>query len=95
MFTARATTNAPCVQEMPTEDKVRLLMIYAATHPEKLDATKRMQWMKLMRLTGEDMHCVNNLEYLGVAVSKKSSSSGFSLTFGKRKVRARPPMRAV
>jgi hypothetical protein len=40
-----------------------------------------------MRLTGEDMHCVNNLEYLGVAVSKKSSSSGFSLSFGKRKVR--------
>jgi hypothetical protein len=35
------------VQEITSEDKVRLLMIYAATHPEKLDATKRMQWMKV------------------------------------------------
>ena len=35
------------LQDLTTEDKVRLLMIYAATHPEKLDATKRMQWMKV------------------------------------------------
>lgn len=40
-----------------------------------------------MRLTGADMQCVTNLEYLGVAVSKKSSASAFSLSFGKRKVR--------
>jgi len=77
--------------EITSEDKVRLLMIYAATHPEKLDATKRMQWMKLMRLTGADMQCVTNLEYLGVAVSKKSSASAFSLSFGKRK--AKRPVR--
>ena len=39
------------------------------------------------------MHCVNNLEFLGVAVSKKASSSGFSLSFGKRKVRRPRQMR--
>ncbi|KAL2632868.1 hypothetical protein R1flu_004347 [Riccia fluitans] len=71
-------------QELSAENKLRLLMIYAATHPEKLDATKRLQWMKLARLTGDDMNAINNLEYLGVSVTKKTSG-GFSLKFGSRK----------
>eukprot|EP00245_Coleochaete_scutata_P005277 TRINITY_DN18717_c0_g1_i1.p1 TRINITY_DN18717_c0_g1~~TRINITY_DN18717_c0_g1_i1.p1 ORF type:complete len:662 (+),score=131.15 TRINITY_DN18717_c0_g1_i1:190-2175(+) len=70
---------------MSPEDKVRLLAIYAATHPEKLDATKRMQWQKLARLSGEDMNAINNLEFLGVAVSKRQSNTGFTLKFGLRK----------
>ncbi|KAG6548880.1 hypothetical protein Mapa_009643 [Marchantia paleacea] len=71
-------------QDLSAENKLRLLMIYAATHPEKLDATKRLQWMKLARLTGDDMNAINNMEYLGVSVSKKPTS-GFSLKFGARK----------
>jgi hypothetical protein len=55
--------------------------------PSALALTWRWRWVQLMRLAGEDMQCVTNLEYLGVAVSKKSSSSAFSLSFGKRKVR--------
>lgn len=42
--------------------------------------------MQLAKLGGEDMNAVNNLEYIGVSVSKKSSS-GFSLKFGGRKVK--------
>eukprot|EP00899_Mesostigma_viride_P012721 jgi/Mesvir1/2144/Mv16665-RA.1 len=72
---------------MAVDDKVRLLMIYAATHPEKLDATKRIQWMKLTKVSGDEFNAVNNLECIGVPVSKTSSSGGFSLSFGKRKKR--------
>jgi len=49
---------------MKEEDKVRLLMTYVTTHPEKLDNNRRMQWMKLAKLTAEDMHTINNLEYV-------------------------------
>jgi syntaxin-binding protein 1 len=33
--------------EMSSECKLRLLMIYAATHPDKLDAAKRLSWQKV------------------------------------------------
>jgi syntaxin-binding protein 1 len=73
---------------MSSENKLRLLMIYVATHPEKLDATKRLQWMKLARLSGDEMNAVTNLEFLGVQVSKKQPQSGvekLALKFGARK----------
>ncbi|MCO5547266.1 hypothetical protein L7F22_000713 [Adiantum nelumboides] len=73
-------------ENLTKENKLRLLMIYAASHPEKLDAAKRLQWMKLARLTEEDMNPVVNMEYMGVSVSKKQSG-GFSLKFGTRKKR--------
>ncbi|MCO5559681.1 hypothetical protein L7F22_013282 [Adiantum nelumboides] len=76
------TTN----ENLTKENKLRLLMIYAASHPEKLDAAKRLQWMKLARLTEEDMNPVVNMEYMGVSVSKKQPG-GFSLKFGTRKKR--------
>lgn len=71
-------------KDMTKENKIRLLMIYAASHPEKLDAAKRRQWMELARLTEDDMRPVVNMEYVGVSVSKKQSG-GFSLKFGHRK----------
>lgn len=74
-------------QDMTKENKIRLLMIYAASHPEKLDAAKRLQWMKLARLTEDDMRPVVNMEYMGVSVSKKHAG-GFSLKFGHHKKRA-------
>jgi syntaxin-binding protein 1 len=76
---------------MSSENKLRLLMIYVATHPEKLDATKRMQWMKLARLSGDEMNAVTNLEFLGVQVSKKPQSGveKLALKFGARKVHYR------
>lgn len=72
---------------LSNNEKVRLLMCYVATHPEKLDNARRMQWMKLTKLGVEDMNVINNLEYLGVSVSKKGSTS--KLNFGAKK-RKRP-----
>lgn len=67
-----------------TENKLRLLMIYAVTHPEKFDSTKQLQWRQLAQVTVDDMSAVTNMEYLGISVSKKHGS-GFSLKFGNRK----------
>jgi hypothetical protein len=36
------------MQGMAPENKLRLLLIYVATHPEKLDTAKRLQWMKVI-----------------------------------------------
>jgi hypothetical protein len=66
--------------------QVRLLMSYVATHPEKLDSTKQVQWQKLAKLTNEDMATVINLECLGVPVRKRGKSSG--LNFGRKRKRA-------
>lgn len=40
---------------------------------------------QLAKLSGEDMNGINNLEYLGVSVSKKQSGA-FSLKFRSQKV---------
>jgi hypothetical protein len=50
---------------------MRLFMAYLATHPEKLDSTKKLQWQKLARLENQDMATVCNLAYLNVAVMKQ------------------------
>uniref|UniRef100_A0A7S0KFG8 Uncharacterized protein n=1 Tax=Micromonas pusilla TaxID=38833 RepID=A0A7S0KFG8_MICPS len=67
--------------EMDPNDKLRLLLLYAATHPEKFDDAERARWMKATGLTRVDMDTVTNLEHLGVRVlKKKSSMSGFNKT---------------
>jgi hypothetical protein len=53
---------------------MRLFMSYLATHPEKLDPTKKQQWAKLARLDAQDMDTVCNLAYLNVAVMKQPGS---------------------
>ena len=55
---------------------MRLLMCYLATHPEKMDDTKREQWAKLAGLSPQDMEAVNNLAYLGVQVMKQTGERG-------------------
>eukprot|EP00884_Botryococcus_braunii_P006265 jgi/Botrbrau1/1563/Bobra.0107s0050.1 len=72
--------------DLAAEDKVRLMMSYVATHPEKLDPTKQTQWQKLAKLSNEDMSTVINLECLGVPVRKRGKSSG--LNFGRKRKRA-------
>ena len=47
--------------EMDQTDKLRLLLLYAATHPEKFDDAERSRWMKATGLTKEDMNTVTNL----------------------------------
>jgi hypothetical protein len=56
---------------LEASDKMRLLMSYIATHPEKLDPVKRAQWQKLARLDDQDMAAVCNLAFLNVAVMKQ------------------------
>ena len=66
--------------------QARLLMCYAATHPEKMDAQKQVQWQKLAKLQAADMNTIINLEALGVPVRKRGKASG--LSFGRKRKRA-------
>mmetsp|Transcript_23762 Transcript_23762/g.45277 ORF Transcript_23762/g.45277 Transcript_23762/m.45277 type:complete len:649 (-) Transcript_23762:238-2184(-) len=54
------------------QDKLRLLLNYMATHPEKLDQGERLKWIKIANLSADDINVVNNLEHLGVMLEKKS-----------------------
>ncbi len=67
-------------------------MCYAATHPEKLDAQKQVQWQKLAKLQPADMNTIINLEHLGVPVRKRGKASG--LSFGRKRKRAVRKVRA-
>ncbi|GJT16312.1 putative sec1-like protein [Tanacetum coccineum] len=68
--------------DVTDEHKVRLLMIYAATHPEKFESDKLTKLMELANLSPEDMNAVYNMRYLEAAPeTTKSSSSAFSLHF--------------
>ncbi|KAK9819584.1 hypothetical protein WJX72_000024 [[Myrmecia] bisecta] len=73
-------------QALSAEDKTRLLMCYVATHPEKMDSTKQLQWQKLAKLQAEDMNTIINLEFLGVPVRKRGKTTG--LSFGRKRKRA-------
>ena len=48
-------------------------MCYAATHPEKMDQQKQVQWQKLAKLQPADMATIINLEHLGVPVRKRGT----------------------
>ena len=67
--------------------QTRLLMCYAATHLEKLDVQKQMQWQKLAKLQQSDMDTIINLEALGVPVRKRGKAS-VGLSFGRKRKRA-------
>lgn len=76
-------------QKLAAEDKVRLLMSYVITHPEKMDDARQQQWQKLAHLTDMDMNTINNLELLGVPVRKRGNTkTGLGLTFGRKRKRA-------
>uniref|UniRef100_A0A5B6YPL4 Putative SNARE-interacting protein KEULE-like isoform X1 n=1 Tax=Davidia involucrata TaxID=16924 RepID=A0A5B6YPL4_DAVIN len=79
-------------QDVTRENKLRLLMIYAAVYPEKFEGDKIAKLMELARLPPEDMNAVNNMRLLeGSSDTKKSSIGAFSLKFDvhKRKHAAR------
>jgi len=63
-------------------DKMRLFLCYLATHPEKMDATKRQQWMRVARLEPQDMAVICNLAYLNITVMKQEEKQSKGLTFG-------------
>ncbi|KAL6322625.1 hypothetical protein AAG906_014297 [Vitis piasezkii] len=69
-------------QDATSENKLRLLMIYASVYPEKFEGDKGLKLMQLARLSPEDMKVVNNMRLLeGSSATKKKSSGGFSLKF--------------
>ena len=71
-------------EDIATENKLRLLMIYAAINPDKIDSEKSLQWTQLARLSSDHMNAVKNMEYISAPISK-NQSGGFSLKFGTHK----------
>jgi syntaxin-binding protein 1 len=71
------------------ENKLRLLMIYAACYPEKFESDKITKLMELARLPPEDMNAVNNMRLLeGSSDTKKSSIGAQLLKFDVHKKHA-------
>lgn len=55
-------------------EQIRLLICFVATHPEKMDDSKAMQWARLADLSDADMAAITSLESLGVPVRKKGTA---------------------
>ncbi|KAL2902271.1 SNARE-interacting protein KEULE [Bienertia sinuspersici] len=73
-------------EELSRENKLRLLMVYAATHPEKFESDKGSKMMQLAKLSSDDMNAVNNMKLLGTPPeAKKSSIGAFALKFDTKK----------
>ncbi|TKW39009.1 hypothetical protein SEVIR_1G148700v4 [Setaria viridis] len=70
------------------ENKLRLLMIYAALNPEKFESDKGAKLMQLAGLSVDDMIAVNNMRCLCGPDTKKSSGGGFTLKFDVHKKHA-------
>ncbi|KAL3818169.1 hypothetical protein ACJIZ3_004074 [Penstemon smallii] len=73
-------------EDVSRENKLRLLMIYAAVNPEKFDDGKITKLMDLARLSQDDMNAVYNMRLLEASSdTKKSSSKPFALKFDVHK----------
>ncbi|KAL2516825.1 SNARE-interacting protein KEULE [Abeliophyllum distichum] len=73
-------------EDVTRENKLRLLMIYAAVYPEKFEDGKIAKLMELARLPQEDTNAVYNMRLLEVSSeTKKSSIIPFSLKFDVHK----------
>ncbi|KAG2658213.1 hypothetical protein PVAP13_1KG159500 [Panicum virgatum] len=70
------------------ENKLRLLMIYAALNPEKFESDKGAKLMQLAGLSDDDMIAVNNMRCLCGPDTKKSTGGGFTLKFDVHKKHA-------
>ncbi|KAL2621439.1 hypothetical protein R1flu_001644 [Riccia fluitans] len=66
-------------QDLSVENRIRLLMIWATTHPDKCEPNKLLQWLKLARLTEEEAVPITNIKLLGANVGKKHK---ITLTYG-------------
>ncbi|XP_059651549.1 protein transport Sec1a-like [Cornus florida] len=72
-------------QDVTTENKLRLMMIYAAVNPEKFEGDKASKLMQLAKLSPEDMKAVNNMRLLERSDARKTSTGSFSLKFDAQK----------
>ncbi|XP_022025686.1 SNARE-interacting protein KEULE isoform X1 [Helianthus annuus] len=72
--------------DAPRESKLRLLMIYAATHPDKFESDTLAKLMELAGLPDDDRRAIYNMRFLqGSSDSKKSSLGAFTLKFDAHK----------
>nr|GMD75006.1 SNARE-interacting protein KEULE-like [Ipomoea batatas] len=60
------------LQDVTRENKLRLLMIYAAVHPEKFEDDKLAKLMELARLPQDDMNAVYNMRRSMVQEKKRN-----------------------
>ncbi|XP_020549870.1 SNARE-interacting protein KEULE isoform X1 [Sesamum indicum] len=72
-------------EDVSRENKLRLLMIYAAVYPEKFEDDKISKLMELARLPPDDMTAVYNMRLLEPSSDTKKSSLPFSLKFDVHK----------
>ncbi|XP_071688718.1 protein transport Sec1a-like [Rutidosis leptorrhynchoides] len=72
-------------QDTKPEYKLRLMMIYAMTHPEKFEGDKATKLMQLAKLPPEDMKVIQNIKLLEGSNSKKKHHGSFSLKFDTQK----------
>ncbi|RWR90958.1 SNARE-interacting protein KEULE-like protein [Cinnamomum micranthum f. kanehirae] len=63
-------------QDITRENRLRLLMIFAAIHPDKFEGDKGTKLMQLGRLSSDDVNAVNNMRYLAASDTKKTSGVG-------------------
>ncbi|KAK4418766.1 protein transport Sec1a [Sesamum alatum] len=77
-------------QSAPSENKLRLLMIYGCVYPDKFfEGDKAMKLMQLAKLSRADMTTVKNMKFLEASSEpRKSSIGGFSLKFDSAKTKA-------
>uniref|UniRef100_A0ACD5YB07 Uncharacterized protein n=1 Tax=Avena sativa TaxID=4498 RepID=A0ACD5YB07_AVESA len=72
-------------RDISRENKLRLLMVYAAINPDKIQSDKGGKLMQLAGLSADDMAAVKNMRCLCANDTKKSSTGGFSMKFELRK----------
>ena len=83
-------SNAPSTitieQMLPAAEKLRLLMIYAATHPEKIDEQEALKWVQASGLTEKDIDTVVKLEQLGAKIRKTDATTSKSTRMNRPRV---------
>ena len=62
---------------LPMVEKLRLLLCYVSSHPNKIDASEKQRWMRETGLTQSDVDILENLELMGVKVLKTPSSGSY------------------
>ena len=76
---------------LPMVEKLRLLLCYVSSHPQKIDESEKKRWMTNTGLTLADVNILQNLELLGVKVLKDGASNPFSSSmFGSSTKSIRP-----
>ncbi|KAL8109664.1 hypothetical protein AgCh_025681, partial [Apium graveolens] len=78
--------DAGTKEDVTSDNKLRLVMIYAAIYGDKFDRDKLKKLMELAKLSLEDMNVVYNMRMLdGSSDTKKTSTRPFTLKFNRNK----------